>query len=347
MLNSGLLLQGFDRPDDAVSWLGAVQSQDYPGAAWALAQRTPGIPEVLVHEAFDSGRILRTHILRPTWHFVAAADLRWMLALSGPRVHVCNRRVYRMVELDARTLSRSHDVLARALAGRNWQTRAELAAALARNGIQAKGLRLAYLVMHAELDALICSGPRRGNQFTYALLDDRVPATRPVDRETALVELTRRYVRSHGPATSRDFAWWSGLTMREATAGLAAIAGELTQKVVDGLRYWFVPGRAPSPRRRPIARLLPNYDEYLVAHKDRGMFLGDRPPGRKDRFHNHLLVDGRVAGSWRCRTGAAELVVEVATYARPSRAETAAIAAEAGRYGRFRGLPARLSLGLC
>src|SRR6187402_2300858 len=114
MLNSGLLLRGFARPDDAVSWLGAVQSQDYPGAAWALAQRTPGIPEVLVHEAFDSGRILRTHILRPTWHFVAAADLRWMLALSGPRVHVCNRRVYRMVGLDARTLSRSHDVLARA-----------------------------------------------------------------------------------------------------------------------------------------------------------------------------------------------------------------------------------------
>ena len=347
MLNSGLLLRAFDRPEDVVSWLGAVQSQDYPGAAWALAQRTPGVPEALVHEAFDAGRILRTHILRPTWHFVAPADLRWMLSLSGPRVHACNGSIYRSMELDARTLSRSHTILGRALSGRNWQTRAELATALARGGIRASGTRLAYLVMHAELEALICSGPRRGKQFTYALLDDRVPPARPLDRDAAVVELARRYVRSHGPATSRDFAWWSGLTMRDSTAGFAAIAGELTQEVAGGLTYWFAPGRAPSPRRQPVARLLPNYDEYLIAHRDREIVLGDRRLGRKDRFSYHLILDGRVAGSWRPRTGAREIVVEVAAYSRPSSAWTAAIAAEAGRYGRFRSLPVRLSLGLC
>ena len=347
MLNSGLLLRAFDRPEDVVSWLGAVQSQDYPGAGWALAQRTPGVLEARVHEAFDTGRILRTHVLRPTWHFVAAADLRWILALSGPRVHVSNGSVYRLVELDARTLARAHKILARALAGRNWQTRTELAAALERGGIRASGLRLAYIVMHAELEALICSGPRRGKQFTYALLDDRVSPARPLDRDTAVVELARRYLRGHGPATARDFSWWSGLTLRDANAAFAAIDGELVREVAGGLTYWFAPGRRPAPRRAPIARLLPNYDEYLIAHRDRALVLGDRRLGRKDRFPYHLILDGRVAGSWRPRTGARELVVEVATYSRPSSAGTAAIAAEAARYGRFRGLPARLSLGLC
>jgi len=317
MLNSGLLLRAFDRPEDVVSWLGAVQSQDYPGAAWALAQRTPGVPEALVHEAFDAGRILRTHILRPTWHFVAPADLRWMLSLSGPRVHACNGSIYRSMELDARTLSRSHTILGRALSGRNWQTRAELATALARGGIRASGTRLAYLVMHAELEALICSGPRRGKQFTYALLDDRVPPARPLDRDAAVVELARRYVRSHGPATSRDFAWWSGLTMRDSTAGFAAIAGELTQEVAGGLTYWFAPGRAPSPRRQPVARLLPNYDEYLIAYKDRGLVqprgevIGDGIMKGPDAFAHPLVVDGLLAGFWRRRVSGAKTSVEV------------------------------------
>ena len=345
--NSGLLQRGFDRPEAVVSWLGAVQAQDYPGAAWGVAQRTAQPAEGPVHEAFDAGRILRTHVLRPTWHFVAAADLRWILALSGPRVHVCNGSVYRLVELDARTLARAHEIFARELAGRNWQTRAELAAALGRGRIRASGLRLAYIVMHAELEAVICSGPRRGKQFTYALLDDRVPLSRSINRDAAVVELARRYVRSHGPATARDFSWWSGLTMRDAHAALAAMDGELVREVAGGLTYWFAPGRPPAARRAPVARLLPNYDEYLIAHRDRALVTSDRRLGRKDPFPYHLIVDGRVEGSWRPTAGARGIVVEVATYARPSTAVAAAIAAEARRYGRFRGLPPRLSLGLC
>jgi hypothetical protein len=347
MLNSGLIRPRFDCPEAVVAWFGAVQAQDYPGAAWALAQRARGVSEAAVHEAFDAGRILRTHILRPTWHFVTPEDLRWMVALSGPRVHVTNRSVYRLTELDARTLSRSHAIVARALEGGRWQTRSELATALARRGIRATGLRLAYIMMPAELDGLICSGPRRGKEFTYALFDERVPGTRPIDRETALAELARRFVRSHGPATVRDFSWWSGLTMREAGAGLASIAGELAHEVADGLTYWFVPGRLPRPRRPPVARLLPNYDEYLVAYRDRQLGRSDAPRGARDRFPYHLIVDDRLAGSWRPRSGASDVVVEVATWRRPGVAEAAAIAAEAARFGRFRGSPARLSLGVC
>lgn len=331
-----------------MAWFGAVQAQDYPGAAWALGQRTTAAAEARVHEAFDAGRILRTHILRPTWHYVAPEDLRWMLALSGPRVHACSKSVYRITGLDGRTLSRCHAILARALAGGRAQTRTELSTALTRGGIRAaKTLRLAYIVMHAELDALICSGPRRGRKFTYMLMDDRVAPGRPVDRETAIAELTRRYLRSHGPATVRDFSWWSGLTMADARAGFAAIAGELTQQSQDGLTYWFMPGRAPSARRQPLVRLLPNYDEYLIAHKDRQLFLGARRLVGQDRFPYHLIVDGRVAGSWRPKAGARDIAIEVATYSRPSSSETAAITAEAERYGRFRGLPVRLSVGLC
>jgi hypothetical protein len=346
-LNSGLFQPRFERPEAVVSWMGAVQSQDYPGAAWGLARRTRTPADAPVHEAFDAGRILRTHILRPTWHFVAPADLRWMLALSGPRVQVCNRSLYRSLSLDARTLARGHSIIARALEGRNWQTRADLAAALERGGIRASGIRLAYLVMHAELDGLICSGPRRGRQFTYALLDERAPSSPPLDRETALRELARRYLRSHGPATVWDFSWWSGLTMRDAAAGFASIDGEVTREVEGGLTYWFMPGPRPRPRRGPAAYLLPNYDEYLIAFRDRRLITSDAPRGVKDRYPYHLIVDSRLAGCWRPRAGGREVVVEVATYRRPTASEKAAIAAEAGRYGRFRGLPARLSLGLC
>ena len=211
LANQRLLRSSFRTPAEVVSWLGAMQSQDYPGAKWAIGLRA-AVTDEDVERAVDEGAIVRTHILRQTWHFVARDDIRWMLALSGPRVNAISAHYYRKMELDERTFTRSRTVFERALRDGRSLTRPELGAALRREGITASGTRLAFLTMRAELDAVICNGPRRGKQFTYALLEERVPHAPSIDRETALATLARRYFTSHGPATLEDFAQHPDLT---------------------------------------------------------------------------------------------------------------------------------------
>jgi len=207
LTNHRLERSEFRKPADVVQWLGAVQAQDYAGAKWALGLRAKGLTDADVDRAFDEGTILRTHILRPTWHFVTPADIRWMLALTFRRVHAANAHTYREFELNASVFRRSRKAIERELRGGKDRTRAELASVLRRAGIAAKGIRLAALMIDAELEGVIVSGPRRGTQFTYALVEERAPRGRTVDREEALAELTTRYFSSHGPATLRDYAW--------------------------------------------------------------------------------------------------------------------------------------------
>jgi hypothetical protein len=346
LANQRLASSSCRTPQDVVSWLGAMQSQDYAGAKWAIGLRARVTGDD-VERACNEGAILRTHILRQTWHFVARDDLRWMLALSGPRVNTVNAHYYRKLNLDERAFSRSRALIERTLRDGRHLTRPELRTALARAGIVAHGPRLAFLIMRAELDAVICSGPRRGNQLTYALLDERVPRAKSIARDEALAELARRYFASHGPATLKDYVWWSGLTVRDAKAGIDLAGSALTREEADGLTYWSVDGRAQRPMRSPTAFLLPNYDEYLIAHKDRGLVIGpgsgDGVTRIKDPFMHHLVVDGRLAGSWTRTVRASAVVVGCSTYARPTEATRRAIDAAVQRLGRFMGLPATSS----
>src|SRR6185503_4235399 len=220
---------------DVVSWLGAVQAQVYGDAKWALGLRMRRSTDARIEAAFSEGSILRTHVMRPTWHFVAPADIRWMLALTAPRVRAAMASYSRKLELDATVLRRSQRAMVRALRGGRQLTRQELRSVLARAGVRADGVqRLAHIVMQAELDAVICSGARRGNQFTYALLDERVPMVRARSRDDSLAELARRYFTSHGPAQLHDFAWWSGLSVGDACAGLATVERELAREAIGG-----------------------------------------------------------------------------------------------------------------
>ena len=250
--NQSLAVSRLRTPGEVVAWLGAAQAQDYAGAKWALGLRAKGLTDAAVEQAFDEGAILRTHILRPTWHFVAPADIRWMLALSAPRVHAVNAYAYRTFELDAAVLARSRAALERALAGGRQLTRLELAKVLQRAGVQADGPRLAHVMMHAELDAVICSGARRGKQFTYALLEERAPRAKVLPRDEALAELTRRYFASHGPATLRDYVWWSGLTARDARAGMAdELARSRPRSTVDPIGSCPAEPGCPRQARQP------------------------------------------------------------------------------------------------
>lgn len=353
LLPRRLVNQRLARPDcrtaaAVVAWLGAVQAQDYPAARWAIGLRARGLTDADVGRTFDEGGILRTHILRPTWHFVTPADIRWMLSLSGPRVNAVNAPYYGKLEIDAKVAARSRRVLDRALGRGEPMTRAELGAALARGGVPATLLRLALLVMRAELDGVICSGPRRGSQFTYALLDQRAPRASAMTRDEALAELTRRYFTSHGPATIGDYAWWSGLTIGDARRGLQMVTGDLRCDVAGDRTYWSARAAAAG-RRASSAYLLPNFDEYVVAYRDRDDLVRsprrDGPGTRASHvLSNAVVIDGRFAGTWRKTLVRDAVRVEVTPERRLTPAGRRAVAAAASRYGRFLGLPAGVSI---
>jgi hypothetical protein len=265
-------------------------------------------------------------------------------------VHAANAYYYKQSGLDAKVFARSCAMMRRVLEGHDFKTRAELAVALRRAKVPADGLKLAYIMMHAELEGVITSGPRRGRQFTYALLDERAPQSRSLDRDQAVAELVRRYFLSHGPATIRDFVWWSGLTVRDAQLGIEAMKPKLQQETVDGHVFWRAPQRRAPPPRGSMALLLPNYDEYLIAYKDRApVFNSSRTVANivarsNGAFPHHLVIDGSLAGSWRRELKANSVMIEVAPYNKLSPAQTRAVMNAVDGYGEFLGLPAALSV---
>ncbi len=338
---------------DVVRWQVATQSQDYPGARWALAQRCGDALSTDIDAALANGSIVRVHAMRPTWHFVAAADLRWLQALTKDRVHAVNRTVGRREEIDGPLMAHADQVLVAALAGGQFRTRTELAAALAAGGVPAAGLRLAYILMHAELEALICNGPLRGKMHTYALVDEWIAPAADLSRDEALAELTRRYFTSHGPATVKDCAIWSGMLISDLRVGLAQSAPHLVQETFGGKTFWsanVVTEPAERPRNQePRIHLLPNYDEYFVAFTDDVGLLDPAVfPDRKsvnEPLGGHILVvDGLVAGGWRRTLTRTEVVVQVSPARRLDNGQTASLHRAAARYGKHLGLAAAVDL---
>ncbi len=348
LANQCLTATALATPAEVVAWLVAVQAQDYAAARWALGQRLPPTTDAAIEQAFNEGQILRTHVLRPTWHFVTPDDIRPLLALTAPRVQQANGSMYRQVGLDATTLSRSAEVIARALDGQAL-TRDELKIALDRAGIAAGGLdragqRLAYIVMHAELEGLIVSGPRRGKQFTYMLLDERAPGGRTLARDEVLVAVARRFFLSHGPATPADFANWSGLTLTEARQGLDAVAGALDSETVDGQTYWFVDDPLPPRSPLPTVYLLSIYDEYTIGYKDRRAIVsaeeGARLATMGNALQNVIVIDGRIVGTWRRELSKTTVRIDLNPFRKLTEAERAATGEAAERLGAFLGLTA-------
>ena len=330
-------------PEKLVAWMGAVQAQEYGPARWGLGLRLRGrTTDAAVHRAVDQGRILRTHILRPTWHFVTPADIRWMLELTAPRVQRIMASYDRQIGLDPAVMTRAAGVLEQALGDSGCLTRQELRPHLQRASLPVGNRELAHIAMYAELEGLICSGPRRGKQSTYALLAHRAAPSKRLQRDEALAELTKRYFRSHGPATVRDFVWWSGLTSGDAKRGLNMIGAR--QRDVDGLKYWSV-GRDPrsAPRSGTSLHLLPIYDEFLVAYRD--LQAVPRPAYLMGNFQHALVIGGQVAGTWRIRTGPKGVAVNVEPLRRIKPTERRGLALEVARYQRFLRVPVSLSVG--
>ncbi|UYN90447.1 MAG: AlkZ family DNA glycosylase [Anaerolineales bacterium] len=357
LANQHLVASALRNPLEVVSTQGAVQSQDFYGALWGLAIRLQpqsvsvskrsnlqaGWTESEVEAWFSDGRILRLHILRPTWHFVAPADVRWMLMLSAPRVHALNGHMYRKLGVDGPAQKRALKIFQRALEGGQQLTRSELASALQAGGVpEAQGQRLAYFVMFAELEGLLTSGPRRGKQFTYMLLDERAPARgRSLARQDALAELARRYFGARGPATAHDFAWWSGLTVADCRAAALSL-GELRSAELDGKAYWWSEARPPANSARG-AWLLPNFDEYGIGFADRSH---TEPNDYKSLWAGGALmlphfyvINGRTAGMWKRELQKDEVHITLQSpFGGNAAADARSLKASIKRYGEFLGL---------
>ena len=315
--NQKLSSSEFKKPADVVRWLGAVQAQDLEGAKWALALRMQNATKAAIEKAYNEGKILRTHLMRPTWHFVAPDDIRWLLQLTAPRVNTKAGPYYRKFELDAETFKRSNKALTKALRGGKNLPRRALKAVLNEAGVTVDDpVRLAHVLLRAELDGLICSGPMAGKQISYALLDERVPAAKPLERGEALAQLARRFFTSHGPATLQDFVWWSGLTMGDAKRAVASIDPR-------------VRATRSAHKSKHSAHFLPAFDEYLVAYKDReqGM-LGPA-----------VIVDGRIAGTWKRTKDTNTVTIIFSPLRALNNSALAAIATAADRYAAFVALP--------
>src|SRR5262249_10119843 len=277
---------------------------DYAGAKWALGMRIQNTTEPVIERAFNQGAILRTHLLRPTWHFVTPNDIRWLLALSAPRVHTANGTMYRKLELNNAVFTRGNAAMGKALSGGNHLTRDELRQVLEKAGIPSDGeFRMTYIMMQAELEGVVCSGQRRGNQFTYSLLDERAPTAKIFKRDDALVELAGRYFLSRGPATVQDFAKWSGLTLADARAGLESIQSRLQQTVVGKQTYWSTPSQQSPIVEPSTAYLLSIYDEYISGYKDRSDIVsnenGAKLQGMGNALTHVIVVDGQIVGTWK------------------------------------------------
>jgi hypothetical protein len=348
LVNQGLVKPTLKTASEVVAKLGAVQAQDYGASKWGIAERTAGLTDAQIEREIDDGSIVRTHVLRPTWHLVAAADIGWMLALSAPRVHAANAYWYRWLEVDDAVARRSRAVLTKVLRNGTHLTRAELGQALTRARIQiTKPQRLACIVMRAELDGVICSGARRGKQFTYALLEQRVARSASLEREAALFELARRYFTTRGPATVDDFSWWSGLTKADARKGVEAAAAHLNHESVEGRSYWFPAAERQARVSAPLAHLLPNFDEYFIGLKDRSAFgarleaAGATP--RTAALSGHVLaINGQIVGGWRRTLVGGKVVVEPKSLIQLSEAERRAVEAAARRFGHFLELPVEI-----
>ena len=343
-LHSQLLAAPIDGAEQVVRSLLGVQAENPSQSAWAVATRTTSPRQDDLADAIASGRVLRTHVLRPTWHYVHADDAQWLLELTASRVLPTVDQQLR--PLDDR-MTAVTEAVESTLAEASDRTRAELAGALAERGIELVGQQAMLLLAHLELHGLVCSGVPRDGEHTYALFADRVPAPRRLDRDDALTELALRYFTSHGPATERDLAYWATLTVTDVRRGVAGAADRLASFDHDGRTFWHAPGDLPSAASAsPDAHLLQVLDEMYRGYQDSRWVLDadGAVPRVRETAIGMALVDGQLVAAMKRTVGPKTVTFEVRPHRALDEREIGAIRDAAKRYGDYLGLEARVDL---
>ena len=336
-----LVAPQFDDPAELIRWMGMVQAQEYGSAKWAVALRLRTPAAAPVEEALREGRILRMHIMRPTWHFIAAEDVRWMLHLSARRIRAANASFAKGngCGLDEGDYLRCSRLLERILGGGNHLTRQQIAGELERAGMAVDAPRLNRLMMHAETDGVVCSGADRAGKPTYALLAERVPQAVDLPEEEALALLALRYFRSHSPASLQDFVWWSGLSVTEARQAIGSIRSELVSDRYAPQELFVHESCPGTANPDETLHLLPSYDEYLLGYKDRsGVILPEHYAKAYNTwgiFYPVILYRGKLIGNWQKKGKGKGMKIETSYFEPSINPESGLIQAAIEKYKSF------------
>ncbi|MBX2906254.1 MAG: AlkZ family DNA glycosylase [Taibaiella sp.] len=320
---------------EVVIHMGAIQAQDFSMSKWAVGVRS-GLSEEAVTQALEAGDLIRTHVLRPTWHLVAAGDVRWMLELTSPGVKRAFMGMSRTLGMDDKFLAESNKKIARLLCKGNAMTREEIMSGLKFSRDIQNDIRPSLIMMNAEQDAVVCNGPMKGKDITYMLMDARVPEQEKLTRDEMLARLAYTYFNSHGPATVADFAWWSGLGVNDARRGAASVSAQLESATVDGLTWYFTDHGLPQKRE---VYLLPAFDEYLVSYKDREASIALSHQSKaftKNGIFRPVIVDsGKVVGTWKREMSGNRGAIEATVFEDMAAAKYTAIMRRAAVFATF------------
>ncbi|NVO18660.1 MAG: winged helix DNA-binding domain-containing protein [Bacteroidetes bacterium] len=335
-----LYLPGVSDPTELISWMGALQAQDYAMAKWALGIRIPGCTDQEVAGAIKRGDIIRTHVMRPTWHLISSDDIYWMLDLTAPSIKASVRSRHRDLELTDKVLSKCLSIIQNELEGGNHCTREELMLKLSEAKIQTDLNRSSHIMVWAEMEGLVCSGADKEGKSTYALLEERVPGKKTLPMDEAAVRLAEKYFQSHGPATLKDFVWWSGLTVKVAGRALETIKPWLESIEMDSETYWMSSGLM-SDLSKPLCHLLPAYDEFIISYKDRNAII---PPhvqriaiSENGLFRPVILLNGKAIGLWRRTVKKDRVSVEMEFFSPPLKKTLNLLQIHAASFARFLG----------
>lgn len=343
LINQQIAGSQFEKVQDLVAWMGAMQAQDFNMLKWAVGVRLPKSTNQSFLEAFNQGEIIRTHLLRPTWHLVSSNDLFWMLELTRPHLKTMLRNRLRDLELTEPILNKSKSIIEKILGNENFLTREEITVQLENSGISTSGQRAPHIMMDCELDGMVCSGPIKGNKQTYALAEERVYLKNAQSREESLFKLAQRYFTSHGPASLQDFVWWSGLPVRDARKALEMIKPEFASIESESQIYWFSEKTTESEITvQDSAFLIPAFDEFIISYRDRSdaMLVEHHKKAISNNgiFRPTMVVNGKVCGIWRGTQKRNKVIVET-KYLRPINPDEAILIRKASeKYGRFLGL---------
>jgi hypothetical protein len=337
LINQHLTNPNFKTVEETVQWFGAVQAQDFLGSLWAVGQRMKDGSEEAVEQALIDRKIVRSWPMRGTLHFVHAKDLRWMLKLLTPRVFKRAASRYRELELTDELFKKSEIIFVQALLGGKQKTREELFALLEKNNISPDDQRGIHILCHLAMEGLLCFGARSGKQFTFTLLDEWIPAGKAFNPDNALAEITKRYFISHGPATIQDFVWWSGLTVADAKKGIDMVQTYLTRVVIDEHTYWFAHSKkVESATRR--AWLLPAYDEYTVAYKDRSAIIeSNHFIQAGNGLRPTIVMNGQIIGTWQRELKKHQVIIKPHFFQTSKESEYADFYNASAAYGKFLG----------
>jgi len=329
----------FTSPKEVVGWMGAMQAQDFAMAKWAVGLRLLNPTNAKIEKALNEGEILRTHVMRPTWHFVASDDIYWLLDLTANKIKSSMKSRDKELELSEAIYTKCNNIIWQLLDGGIHLSREELAIAFNSANIKTDNNRLSHLMLRAELEGIVCSGQVNGNKQTYGLLCDRVPHKKILSRDESLGELARRYFTSHGPATLQDFVWWSGLSVTDAKQGFEAVKSGFISETIDVVQYWFKDSISGMRMDRNSIYLLPAFDEFLISYRDRSASLSlmhhKKAVSDNGIFRPVIVVGGQVTGLWKRTIKKDEVMISTSSFLPGNEIKTDLFEKASNTFGSF------------